>query len=198
MSLWEGPMTRQNGVRVFGIMGSPRLGGNTDVLLSEALRGAASVGAATVKVDLVRRDVRPCTGCDGCAKTGVCVIDDAMAELLDEMFASDVWILGTPVYWWGPTAQMKAFIDRWYAGWQTADGRAQMAKRIGLISPFGDSEPETARHIVGMLEDAAAFLKADFAGQLLVTADRPGEVAGNAKAMRDAFDLGRKLASFTD
>jgi multimeric flavodoxin WrbA len=180
-------------VRVLGVMGSPRLGGNTDVLLAETLRGAASVGAATTKVDLVTRDVRPCSGCDGCTKSGVCVIDDDMGELLDELLASDVWVLGTPVYWWGPTAQMKAFIDRWYAGWQTADGRARMAKRVALISPFGDSEPATARHVVGMLADALEFLKADFAGQLLVSADKRGEVAANVQAMAEAFALGARL-----
>jgi multimeric flavodoxin WrbA len=185
-------------VRVLGVMGSPRLGGNTDVLLAEALRGAASTGAATTKVDLVARDVRPCNGCDGCAKSGTCVIDDDMGGLLDEMLASDVWILGTPVYWWGPTAQMKAFIDRWYAGWQTAEGRARMAKRVALISPFGDADATTARHVVGMLADSLEFLKADFAGQLLVSADKRGEVADNQKAMAEAFALGERLARPVD
>jgi len=38
-----------------------------------------------------------------------------MAVIVEKMRASRIWILGTPVYWWSPTAQMKAFIDRWYA-----------------------------------------------------------------------------------
>ena len=187
-------MAERRTVRVLGVMGSPRLGGNTDVLLAEALRGAASVGAETLKVDLATRVIGPCNGCEGCHRTGECVVDDDMGGLLEEMFESDVWILGTPVYWWGPTAQMKAFIDRWYAGWQTAEGRTKMAKRVALISPFGDAEQSTARHIVGMLADSLAFLQADFAGQLLVTADRRGEVAGNETAMREAFALGERLA----
>lgn len=38
-----------------------------------------------------------------------------MAAIVEKMKTSRIWVLATPVYWWGPTAQMKAFIDRWYA-----------------------------------------------------------------------------------
>jgi len=180
---------------ILGVVGSPRKGGNTDVLVAEALRGAAGAGSATEKITLVDFRVNPCQACAGCHRTGVCRQDDDMAGLLEKLFASDAWILGTPVYWWGPSAQLKAFVDRWYAPIHSAERKAKMRKRVALVAPFGDSDPDTARHLVGMLADALSYLEADFAGKLLVTASGRGEVAGNARAMRDAFDLGVRLAT---
>ena len=183
-------------MHVIGIVGSPRKGGNTDVLVTEALRGAASAGATTEKVALVDYEVNPCRACGACHGTGVCAQDDDAAALLEKLFASDAWVLGTPVYWWGPSAQLKAFVDRWYAPIHAPERRAKLAKRVALVSPFGDADPATARHIVGMLDDALAYLKAEFAGQLLVpdTHSRGG-VVQDERVMRDAFDLGVRLAT---
>jgi len=101
-------------VNVLGVAGSPRRGGNTETILDEVLRGAAEAWAVTEKVVLADRDVRPCRACNACARTGTCIIDDDMAAIIGKMKTARVWVLATPVYWWGPTAQLKAFIDRWY------------------------------------------------------------------------------------
>jgi multimeric flavodoxin WrbA len=117
-----------------------------------------------------------------------------MLALTEKMLEADAVILGTPIYWWGPSAQMKMFIDRWYAPNQVAERERKMRKPFALIATFGDTDAATARHTVGMLQDAFDYLKADFAARLLVSADKRGEVAGNAKAMQEAFELGKKLA----
>ena len=106
-------MTQQVPKRALGIVGSPRRGGNTETLVDAVLAGAAEAGAQVEKVILDELDVRPCRACNACRKTGACVQQDDMAGLLEQMQRSDVWVLGTPVYWWGPTAQFKAFLDRW-------------------------------------------------------------------------------------
>ena len=100
--------------RVLGIVGSPRRGGNTEILVDEVLAGAEADGALTEKVILSKLNIGPCRGCDACGKTGKCVQQDDMHTLLEQMERSQVWVLGTPVYYWGPTAQFKAFVDRWY------------------------------------------------------------------------------------
>jgi multimeric flavodoxin WrbA len=181
-------------MRVLGIVGSPRRNGNTDILVTEALRGAASAGAETERVRLSDLSIGPCRACESC-KQGECVQADDMPGLFRQMFAADVWILGTPVYWWGPTAQMKAFIDRWYAADNRPELRARMKKRVALVSPYADAGEATARHLVGMIGDALAYLGADFAGKLLVDAVGPaGEVRSRPEALQRAFDLGAQLA----
>jgi multimeric flavodoxin WrbA len=165
------------------------------MLVAEALRGAASAGAETENVFLSDLNIHPCVACLKCHNNGICAQADDMAGLFEKMFASDTWILGTPVYWWGPTAQMKAFIDRWYAAIHHPERRVQMRRRVALISPFGDGGTGTARHIVGMLTDSLAYLKADFAGQLLVpSANKPGAVADRPEVMQEAYELGILMA----
>ena len=100
---------------VLGVAGSPRRGGNSETILDEVLRGATEAGASTTKVVLAERDVKPCRACNACASSHVCVQRDDMAAIVEKMKEAKVWVLTTPVYWWGPTAQMKVWIDRWYS-----------------------------------------------------------------------------------
>lgn len=101
-------------MRVLGIVGSPRRGGNTETLVDEVLMGAGEADAMTEKIILSELEVAPCKACNECRRDGRCAQEDDMVALLDKMRQSKAWVLGTPVYWGGPTAQFKAFIDRWY------------------------------------------------------------------------------------
>jgi multimeric flavodoxin WrbA len=84
---------------VLGIVGSPRRGGNTETLVDEVLRGAEEAGALVEKVILSKLDIGPCRACDACQDTGECVQRDDMPALLEQMEHSQVWVLGTPIYW---------------------------------------------------------------------------------------------------
>ena len=155
--------------RALGIVGSPRRQGNTETLVDEVLRGAEEAGALVEKVILSELGVGPCRACEVCLKTGECVQRDGMPALLEQMERSQVWVLGTPIYWWGPTAQFKAFIDRWRPA---GAGRIVTFKgrRVILIIPLEDTDAGTARHTVGMLTDMLDYLKME----LLTTVVAPG------------------------
>jgi multimeric flavodoxin WrbA len=153
--------------RVLGIVGSPRRHGNTETLVDEVLRGAEEAGALVEKVILSELDIGPCRACDACRKTGECVQRDDMPALLEQMERSHVWVLGTPIYWWGPTAQFKAFIDRWYGAGRTVTFKG---RRAILTIPLEDTDAATARHTIGMLTDVLAYLKME----LLTTVVAPG------------------------
>ena len=147
--------------RVLGVFGSPRHAGNSATLLEEVLIGAEEGGAVVGRVLLGEKTIAPCLACDACSTTGACVQRDDMQELVSDMVASEVWVLATPVYWWGTSAQMKAFVDRWYGPWHDPKTRAAFAgKRAVLVVTLGDTDPKTARHVVGMFDDALAYLGA--------------------------------------
>jgi multimeric flavodoxin WrbA len=165
---------------VLGIVGSARRGGNTEILVDEALRGAEEAGALTEKVILSKLDIGPCRGCDGCQKTGQCVQKDDMPALLEKMQRSQVWVLGTPVYWWGPTAQFKAFLDRWYGARQVVTFKG---RRIILTIPLEDTDPGSPRHIVGMFQDILDYLDME----LFATVLAPGVFARGA--VREHLDI---------
>lgn len=175
--------------RALGIVGSPRRGGNTETLVDEVLRGAEEAGALVEKVILTKLDIAPCRACDVCRKTGECVQRDDMAALLEQMQRSQAWVLGTPVYWWGPTAQFKAFLDRWYGERaETFKGR-----RVILTIPLEDTDAGTARHTVGMLTDVLTYLKAElFATVLAPGVLNPGEVRGPPDVLKAARRAGRE------
>lgn len=145
--------------RVLGIVGSPRKKGNTSAMVDAILQGAAMQGAGVEMVQLSKYKIKPCRACDACREKGKCRHSDDMDELLALMKESDVWVFGTPVYWWGPTAQMKTFVDRWYQDVKGLRGCGK--KKVILAIPFGDTEAKTARHTIGMFHDAMKYLKKD-------------------------------------
>lgn len=154
--------------RVLGVFGSPRRDGNSSTLLDGVLGAAQEQGAAIERVVLADKTIAPCRACDACLKTGICVQDDDMQELVGRMVESDVWALATPVYWWGPSAQLKTFVDRWYSAWHNPAHRAAFAeKRAVLVASMGDSDPATARHVVGMFQDAFAYVGITLAATVL-------------------------------
>lgn len=184
-------------IHVLGIVGSPRRGGNTDLLVEAVLEGAREAGATTEKVFLAELDITPCNACDACESTGECVYDDDMPGLFRKMERSQVWVLGTPVYWWGPSAQFKAFLDRWYAKVSRPEDKALFeGRRVVLAIPMGDEDPRTARHTVGMMTDALDYVNAVLFGTVLAPGvNDPGEVLRHPEFLEAARRAGREAVA---
>lgn len=103
--------------RLLAIYGSPRKGGNTDTLLDYFLQGCRHSEFTIEKVVLRMLDIQPCTSCDGCGRTGRCVFEDDMTSLYEKLSDYERIVCAFPVYFLGPPAIMKAFIDRVQALW---------------------------------------------------------------------------------
>ncbi|MCK4565679.1 MAG: NAD(P)H-dependent oxidoreductase, partial [Candidatus Thorarchaeota archaeon] len=97
-----------------------------------------------------------------------------------------------PVYWWGPTAQLKAFIDRWY-------GISQdffKDRKAVLVIPLGSSNPSTAQHVLGMFEDVFAYLGMKQIGTLLAPGIyERGEAKKRADLLEEATRLGKSIVT---
>jgi arsenate reductase len=103
---------------VLGLMGSPRQQGNTDLLLAAFLDGAQAKGAEVLKVDVAFKNIAPCQECRFCEEHGFCrQHDDAMQEMYYLLRRADVVAIATPIFFYGPSAQLKALIDRSQAFW---------------------------------------------------------------------------------
>ena len=100
-------------MKVLGLVGSPRKGSNTDLLVSAVLDGAASNGDSSEKVYLYDFVLLPCLDCRAC-KAGVhhCAVNDDMQALYPKLAEADGIVFGTPLYWYGPSAKMKLLVDR--------------------------------------------------------------------------------------
>jgi len=124
-------------VKVLGIVCSPRKGGNTEIMVREALEAAKTDGAETEMVLLSGKNISPCDGCEACNQTGVCHIKDDMQGIHEQMKKADGIILGTPVYFANVSAQAKIVMDRTEAFLRSralrgkVGGALVVARRVG-------------------------------------------------------------------
>ena len=187
-------------MKILGILGSPRVGGNSDVLLDQALTGAKDSGAEVEKIILSQKRISGCLNCEKCNQTGVCVIKDDMPGIHQKILTADAVIHSVPVYFWSMTAQMKAYLDRWCAffdadwNWHKAYESKMKGKRIGLITLCGDPNVSTADPIVHSFRSTCSFTGMILFGVSRASASGKGEISKNEKAMEEAYDLGRKIA----
>lgn len=180
-------------MKVLAVVGSPRKEGNTQALINEVVRGAGSVGASCQVINVCDLAIAPCRGCESCSRTGTCVQKDDMLDMYTKILDCDVLVIGSPVYWWGPSAQIKTFIDRMFALVQQGGRERLEGKRAGIVTPYGDTDPDTPKHLLGMFGKAFDALGIDIVGTLGVSAGRKGEVVDNEEAMEEAFNLGVRL-----
>lgn len=188
-------------MKVLGIMGSPRIGGNSDILLDQALGGAKGAGADVEKIILDKKIISGCHDCKKCNETGLCVIKDDMQEIHKKILDADAIIHSVPVYFWSMTSQMKAYLDRWCAlfdaewRWQKAYYPRMKGKRIGLITVCGDPEVHTADPIVHSFKSTAEMTKMRWLGAVMTSAANKGDIAENETAKLQAFELGQKAVT---
>ena len=185
-------------MKVLGILGSPRVGGNSDILLEQALAGAKGAGGEVEKIVLSNKKISGCLDCEKCNETGVCVIQDDMLEIQKKILEADAIIHSVPVYFWAMTAQMKAYLDRWCAffdaewQWHKTYRPKMKGKRIGLITLCGDPNVSTADPIVHSFKSTCQFSGLNFIGVVQASASTKGEMAKNEGIKKQAHDLGRK------
>jgi multimeric flavodoxin WrbA len=102
-------------LKVLGITCSAREGGNTEILVREALAGAKEAGADVELLQISEMKIAPCDGCTTCHQSGECRIKDDMQKIYKKILVADGIILGSPVYFWSVSGQAKTLMDRTYA-----------------------------------------------------------------------------------
>ena len=104
--------------KVLILSGSPRKGGNSDLLCDEFMCGAAEAGHDVEKIRVAEKKIGYCSACYTCRQPGgACPKKDDMADILQKIIDADVLVLASPVYFYSIDAQMKALIDRMLARW---------------------------------------------------------------------------------
>ncbi len=106
-------------LNILAIYGSPRRKHNSDMLLEKALEAFSTEEAAVVKIYAANSDIGHCTGCEGCYKTGRCVIKDQMQQVYTQIDQADIVLTATPVYFYTVTSDLKRLIDRCQAVWSS-------------------------------------------------------------------------------
>jgi multimeric flavodoxin WrbA len=191
-----------NKLKLLAFAGSPRRGCNTDRLLDEAISGAAGQGILIKQVTLADLDIEPCQHCDACIQLGGrCVIEDDMQQIHQDIREFDRFIIASPVFFMGVTAQAKAMIDRCQALWvlkhilklpvclktgSTRKGIFISAGETGYTNLFQGS--------VSTVKSWYKTLDIEYAGELLLPGiDRCNAITQYPALLKQAFLLGQQL-----
>ena len=178
-------------MKVLGIVCSPRRGGNTEILMKEALQAAKEAGAETRLFSLVDKEITPCDACGACEQTGICIVEDDMQDLYRELEQADGLIFGTPVYFTNVSAQAKAVIDRTFAFLLSRKLRGKVAAALVVARRIG------AGQVLSLLYTFFTVHRMVIAGGAVGYGREKGEVVdgpgGFLSAMEEARALGRSL-----
>ena len=179
---------------ILGIMGSPRKNGNTHILIDNILKSAQEEGAKVDVLFLTDLKIKECDGCHRCWKGEECPKDDDMVGVYPRIIKSDLFVFGTPVYWYGPTGLMKLFIDR-LVYFNCPTNRAKIRGKSAVIAvPFEDENIETASLLIQTFKKCLEYLEMRLIGKIIVPGvTEKGEIAEKEKYMKEAYELGMKI-----
>lgn len=175
--------------KILILSGSPRKGGNSDILCDEFMRGARESGNEVEKIRVAEMNIGFCRACYACRENGVCAIKDDAAEILQKMIDADVLVLASPVYFYSIDAQLKALIDRTVARWTEIKN-----KELYYIMTAADSEAEAMETTLACFRGYADCISgAKEMGIIYGTGVyKKGEVCAT-KAMREAYETGLEV-----
>ncbi len=175
--------------KVLILSGSPRKGGNSDLLCDEFMRGAIESGNEVTKINVAEKKIAPCIGCYACNESGKCIHKDDMAEILQAMIDSDVLVLASPVYFYSIDAQLKALIDRTVARWLEVRD-----KEFYYIATCADKEKSSLETTIACFRGYADCVEgAREMGIIYGTgAYEKGEIK-NTPAFNEAYEMGKSV-----
>ncbi|HHT75853.1 MAG TPA: NAD(P)H-dependent oxidoreductase [Methanomassiliicoccaceae archaeon] len=181
---------------VLGIAGSPRRGGNTELLLDAALQGAAEGGADVRKIVLSTLSYSGCISCGGCDDGCSCVVDDDLKDVHHLIERADAIILASPIYFEGLSSQLKAMIDRGQVYWirKYVLGMQGM-KRRGAIIAVGARRNADFQSALRPAKIWFLTLDADMTALTYGGFEEKASILDDPDALNDARSLGRNLVS---
>lgn len=175
--------------KVLILSGSPRKGGNSDLLCDEFMRGAIEAGHKVEKIRVQEKKIACCIACYACRGKGICAIKDDMAEIMQKMIDCDVLVLASPVYFYSIDAQLKAVIDRSVCRWTEVKN-----KEMYYIMTAADTEKSSMDTTLACFRGYADCVEGAVEKGVIYGTGvyQSGEVKGK-KVMQKAYEMGRNV-----
>ena len=172
------------------ISGSPRKGGNTELLAEAFAKGAAK--HHHVEIFSVRDyKVNPCLGCNACFKSeaNTCAQKDDMTVIYEKMSQADMLVIASPVYFYSISAQLKAVIDRFHNPIRDTFH----IKKMAILLVGAASLPELFDAILTEYNLCLKFFDIEDAGKVLVRGVKDKGDINNTDALNEAYTLGLSI-----
>jgi multimeric flavodoxin WrbA len=192
-------------LKTLGISTSPRLKGNSDLLLRETLSGAESAGSHVEYLRLCDFHIRPCVECNTCYETGMCRIKDDYQEVIEKILNADRLIFATPIFFMTVCAQAKMLIDRGQCLWaykyrlkkELLPGKYD--RRAMVIAVGGSKSIKQFESVQLTMKAYFDVIQMNYMSNMFVNKiDTFGAIKKHPSAMTEAFRLGVDLVMITD
>ncbi|MGC9345865.1 MAG: flavodoxin family protein [Candidatus Bathyarchaeales archaeon] len=188
------------GLKVVGIISSPRKGKTTDTLVTKVLEGALSVGAETKKIYLNDLAIKPCQACDKHPAPDFCIYKNGMEEVYLALKSADVIVVGTPAYYDSISAQLKLVVDRSNCLTEMTrlpDGKVMFQSRLkkrkkGVFIWVADFS-RNPEHALGTIRLWFKDANIELVDTLIVTNSDKREARNREDLLQKAFQLGVSL-----
>ncbi|MDR3110038.1 MAG: flavodoxin family protein [Planctomycetaceae bacterium] len=175
------------------LTGSPRKGGNSDLLADAFVAGAKRAGNTVTKYTTADKNIKGCTACNACFSKGTaCVFHDDFNELATLVEKAEMIVFATPLYWFSFPAQLKAAIDKFYSFF-VAKRELKIAQCVLLVCGEDDKESSFAG-LVKSYELVANYLNWKDAGQIIVTSVNEKSDIIKTDALQRAEKLGEGIS----
>lgn len=176
--------------RIVVLSGSPRKGGNTELLVNSFVEGARVHNDVEV-ISIREYKVNPCTGCNACRLGSAqrCVQKDDMGRVFEKLSDADILVIASPVYFYGVSAQLKAMIDRFHS----PERNSLKIKGLALLLVGADTIPNLFDSIISQYRLTLEYFKLKDYGMVLVGGvEEKAAIKGNER-LNEAYSLGLGL-----
>jgi len=186
-------------MKILSFMGSPRIKGNTDILLDYMLEAAQSEGAIIKNVKLITLKYRGCIECGDCDSTGICSLKDDFTPLYDEIVSADAIVIASPIFFYNITSLTQMAIERaqalWVAKYRLKKQLVTSDNKLGIFVGIGASKGKRlfdgARLVVKYFFDAIGVkTNVNF---LVKGVEKKSEVLLHKHLLEEVIDFGKKI-----
>ena len=175
-------------MKIVVISGSPRKGGNTEIMAETFAKGARKSGHEVIIKKLSILKVAPCTACKYCFTSGgMCFQKDDMAEILEAVDQADMLVFASPIYWFNITGQLKCTIDRMYARGKVGFHH----KYVGLLLNSG--APGVYDSAIAQYKATNSYLKWEDKGIITIGGMEDKSSMNSSDKLHEVFEFGKNL-----
>lgn len=178
-------------MKILVLKSSGNRNGSSAMLADAFIRGAKEAGHDITEISLMKKQIRPCTGCNACGMDGPCVQkDDFENEIKDQIRKTDMLVFAMPVYYYNWPAQLKVVVDRFYS---FTTELTCMHKKAVLLAAAWDNTPTVFKVTKAYYETICDYMQFTDCGMILGGGCGTPDMTRRTKYPEEAYRLGRSM-----
>ena len=181
-------------MNVLILNGSPRKNGNTSHAL-RAIEDGMKARHTVESLNVYDFTFRPCRNCDACKRNGGnCIQHDDTVKIINKITDADLIIFGSPVYWWGISAQLKDVVDKFYSRDDESAPTLRTKKKIGIVACGAETTDDPEYKLISdQFHCIAKFLGWEVVLDEAISAAAADDLAKDAARLAELTETAAKL-----